>query len=175
MWGSREQWVPNTLGDLPAGIAGTRRTLDLMRQLARQGSTNLAVRQKALTLVAPLAQKDFVGELNAMFVYVRDNIRYVRDVAGVETLQDPAYTLSRAAGDCDDKATLLAAMLLSTGHPARFVAVGFQTPDQCEHVYLEGQPSPGGQWIPMDPTEPKPLGWAPVQDREPTKMIITEI
>lgn len=87
--------------------------------------------------------------------YVRDNIRYVRDIRGVETLHDPVTLLKIGAGDCDDKSLLLASLLLSIGHKVRFVAVAFE-PDQFSHVWL--QVNCYGRWIDLEPTEPIQFG-----------------
>lgn len=103
-----------------------------------------------------LKQKDFTGEARRCLEYVRDNIRYVRDIADVETLHDPVTLLKIGAGDCDDKAILLAALLLSIGHDRlRFIAMA-QAPDQYGHVWL--QDYIGGCWVDLEPTEPIPFG-----------------
>jgi transglutaminase-like putative cysteine protease len=110
-------------------------------------------------LVAGLAPKDWIGELRALFNFVRDRIRYVKDVRGLETLQTPPATLEVGQGDCDDKSTLLAALLESIGHPTRFVAVGFVQPGRYSHVYVESRA--GSRWIALDATMPHDAGWMP--------------
>lgn len=119
----------------------------------------MVVRHLALQLVAGLRPKDYAGEVRALHRYVRDVIRYVRDIVGVETVQTPERTLENGQGDCDDKSTLLAALLQSIGHPARFEAVGF-APDRFSHVLVSAQV--GGRWVPLETTiagaEP---GWYP--------------
>lgn len=103
-----------------------------------------------------LQQKDFAGEARRLLEYVRDNIRYVRDIADVETLHDPVTLLKVGAGDCDDKAILLAALLLSIGHDRlRFVAAAFE-PGQFSHVWLQDEVY--GKWIDLEPTEPIAYG-----------------
>lgn len=100
-----------------------------------------------------------MGEVRALFDFVQNNIRYVRDVNGVETIQTPLKTLEYGAGDCDDKSTLLAAMLESLGHETRFHAMGFR-PGNVEHVLLEVN-IPGKGWVPLETTEPVKMGWIP--------------
>jgi transglutaminase-like putative cysteine protease len=65
------------------------------------------------------------------------------------------------AGDCDDMAILLGAMLQSIGHPVRLVLTGPDPlrPQLLTHVYLEVNQK--GHWIPLDATMPHPPGWAP--------------
>lgn len=147
------------LGELPKGEPGTVATLHLMRRLVNQYKRDLQIREAALALVSGLRPKDWHGEVRAVFDMVRDRIRYSRDVHGVETLQTPPVTLDLEAGDCDDKSTLLAAMLESIGHPTRFVAVGYKEPGRYSHVYVETKIGP--RWVALDATMPHPAGWSP--------------
>ena len=110
-------------------------------------------------LVQSVPPRDWRGEICSLFKYVRDHIRYVRDIEGVETLQTPPATIDLEAGDCDDKSTLLAALLASIGYQSRFVAVGYRQPDSYQHVYVEALLD--GEWVPLDATVPKPFGWRP--------------
>lgn len=150
--------LTSSLSNIPDGSAGIRATLEVMRSLANQFKTNLDIRTLAVGLTSQFAQKDYVSEVKALQVFVRDKIRYVKDVKGVETLQTPLVTLKMRSGDCDDKCTLLASLLESIGHPARFVAVGFQN-DVYEHVLVETRVGRG--WLPLECTEPVEIGWYP--------------
>lgn len=147
-----------TLGRLPPGDAGTRVTLNLMAQIARQFKKHYPIRALALRLVRRTAQKDWHGEVVRLHAFVRDKIRYVRDITHVETLATPARTLEIGQGDCDDKSTLLAALLESIGHPTRFVAVAIGRRPQFCHVYVESRVGP--EWLPLETTEPWPAGVA---------------
>jgi len=138
-----------------------------MAHLARAGSKRIEVRNAAVDIVTHgfhdgrgLRQKDFAGEARRLFEFVRDEIRYVRDIADVETLHDPVTLLRIRAGDCDDKAILLAALLLSIdGGPVRFKAMAL-APDQYGHVWLQAfmNDGAGGRWIDLETTEPVPFG-----------------
>lgn len=109
-----------------------------------------------MSLCRGLAQKDFQGEASRLLGFVRDSIRYIRDIDGVETIYDPVTLLQTGQGDCDDKSTLLAAMLLSIGFDAvRFIAVSF-VPGQFSHVWV--QINEGGKWIDLEATEPIQFG-----------------
>jgi len=129
-----------------------------MRDVIRKGRKTLQVRLLALDLINDLLQKDFSGEISTLFYFVRDRIRYVRDIRGVETLQEPERTLQVRSGDCDDKVILLGSMLESIGHQVRLVAVGFR-PGHFSHVYLETKV--GTKWVPLETTEPTHIGWRP--------------
>jgi len=155
------------LGELPRGEPGTAETLRLMRSLANQYKRDSSIREAALSLVAGLRPKDWAGEIRTIFEYVRDQIRYVRDVQGFETLQTPPVTMDLEAGDCDDKSMLLAALLGAIGHPTRFVAVGYQSPGAYSHVYVETRL--GTRWVALDATMPHPVGWTP---RHPVSRLV---
>lgn len=133
-----------------------------MARLASQAKTTELIRERALTIVGFVAEKNYRGEIDRLFTWVRDHIRYTRDVNGVETVQTPRKTLEYAQGDCDDQSTLLASLLESVGIQTRFKAVGF-SPGQFQHVYLEArddsQQPP--RWVALDPTERVPMGWEP--------------
>lgn len=133
-----------------------------MADLARKGLRDQRIRNLAVQITtdgflsgAGLQQKDFEGEAERLHAFVRDQIRYVRDTDGVELLHDPVTLLETGAGDCDDKAILLASLLGSIGHQTRFVAVAFE-PDIYSHVWV--QDYLGGAWVDLEPTEPLPSG-----------------
>lgn len=146
------------LMQIPGGKAGIIRTLKLMRELVRQGKIDMTIRQLALKLVAHLPQKAWRAQINALFEFVREEIRYVHDINGIETLHTARKVLELGSGDCDDKAILLASLLESVGHPTRFMAIGF-APDEYEHVLVDTKV--GDFWLPLDATEPFDAGWNP--------------
>lgn len=147
------------LGSLPSGVAGTEETLRIMRDLVHQYKSDTHVRGVALEAVRSLAPRDWRGEVRKLFEYVRDRIRYVHDISGIETIQTPPVTIDLEAGDCDDKSTLLATLLATIGYRSRFVAVGYRQPNAYQHVYVEAEVN--GEWIPLDATVPRPFGWRP--------------
>lgn len=150
--------VTYTMSQIPNGKAGIRETLKLMSKLVAQYKSHPRVRELAMQITAPLQQKNFVGEACALHAFVRDRIRYVKDIAGVETIQTPIQTLRIKCGDCDDKSTLVASLLESLGHPTRFVAVGFRD-NSLSHVFV--QTKVGGKWVSVECTEPVSFGWTP--------------
>lgn len=148
----------STLQAIPDGKEGTVATLKIMRQLVKAAKTALPIRELAVSLTNGKRSKDWFGEVEAIHAFVQNKVRYVRDVAGVETVQTPEATLKMGAGDCDDKSVLAAALLESIGHPTRFVAVGFK-PDDFVHVYPETRI--GTSWVSVETTEPVSVGWQP--------------
>lgn len=147
------------LGVSPSGTAQVMHTLGLMRASIRASRVNPAVIQAAVSIIYTTPERDELSEITALFEYVRDHIRYVRDVHGVETLTTPEMTLQRRVGDCDDQTTLLCALCESVGYPTRLIAAGYNDPRAYEHVYC--QILARGIWIDADPIEHEPLGYAP--------------
>ena len=127
-----------------------------MAKAVRMARGNPAIFELSRALVRRLAQKDSLGEMRAVHRFVRDDIRYVRDIRGMETLQTPDNTLDIGQGDCDDKAILVNSLLDHLGYPTRFIAVGFR-PGTFSHVYPEAFIN-GKGWIALETTEPWPLG-----------------
>ena len=146
------------LRDIPNGKAGILATLKEMARLARLGKRMFAVHRAALARTRQCNQKDYACEAAALHQFVRDSIRYVQDPIDVERIQSPDKTLELAAGDCDDKAILLASLLESIGHPTRFIAIGFE-PGVFSHVYVETKI--GDVWTAAETTEPVEFGWEP--------------
>lgn len=141
---------------LPDGDRGTGVTLEVMQRLAIEGSKDLEVRAAAIeALDRSGARPHHIGDaLCAVFRFVRDRIRFVGDPVGVQGIQSPRLTLQLRAGNCAQRATLVAAMLRSIGVPAalrfRVIAANRNQPGKFSHVYVVA--NVGGKDIPMDPT-----------------------
>lgn len=146
---------------LPDGIAGVDTTVRKMVTMAQgvYGSKSAKVRAKAIDIIrkSGVAEKDYYGELVAIHNWVRDNVRYVHDPVGQETLSYPEETLFNSlAGDCDDLVICEIALLGSVGIESYPVVVG-TSPGSFSHVYLYGivpQSNAGrfsGATIPLDP------------------------
>lgn len=133
------------------GTAGTEQTINLMRQLVDEALRDPAFNRLARDIVRSAPAFDDFAEAEALYNWVRSNIRFTKDPVTKETLYPPQELLKIRAGDCDDISMLLGAFLMAVGYPARLVTVGANAnaPDQFSHVYVEGQVA--GQWIPMDP------------------------
>jgi hypothetical protein len=148
---------------IPKGYAGTKKTVAHIKALIRQGTKDFYVRQKAIDILLAkgVKPKDYLGEIKALFEWVQQSVRYTKDPFRVEVLHSARRLLELRAGDCDDMSILLGAMLEAIGHPVRLVLVGRNPlkPLLFSHVYLEVYYQ--GRWIPLDPTMPYPMGWAP--------------
>jgi len=165
--------VPVRYMTLSGGFQGTDQTVAIMSQLAMGpfGSRSPKIQQSAVQILKAtgVQPKDYTGEMVAIHNWVRDHIRYTRDVVGQETLYPPEYVMYQTqAGDCDDMSMLVAALLGSVGIPTRFKVIG-QTLGSYSHVYLEAKPR--DTWIPLDPIMAnKPAGW----EAPPSTAVITK-
>lgn len=108
------------------------------------------IRELAGDITAECPPREWSCEVGMIQQWVKQNIKFVADVAEVETLQTPDLTLRQRLGDCDDHSILVASLLQSIGHPARFIAVdlggGFS------HVFTETPIGP--YWVAVETTEP---------------------
>lgn len=150
--------ITYTLHNIPDGLPGIRATLKVMSKLVKTYKSQQPIRELALFLRRDVRPKDYVGELKKIHAFVRDEISYVKDIHGIETIHTPIQTLRLKAGDCDDKSTLVASLLESIGHPTRFVAVGFRK-NVLSHVMV--QTKIADHWINVECTENVPIGWRP--------------
>jgi transglutaminase-like putative cysteine protease len=118
--------IPYVLGELPSGVPGVKATLRLMVDLVREYKTDPALVRFAGDLLqrCQIPEKNPRAEVKCLQNWVRDNIRYVRDVRDVETLRTPPEVLRGRTGDCDDKALLLATLLEAVGYRTKFGAIG---------------------------------------------------
>jgi hypothetical protein len=138
--------------DRPEGRDGTNVALFYMAQFARDASITPEIRLNAIRICDGVNQQDYLGEIAALTVFVRDYIRYIRDIKNVETLALPIETLTMRAGDCDDKSCLLASFLLSIGFNVRF-AVLKRNSSFC-HVWVQAQSA--GKWVNCETCLPIP-------------------
>jgi transglutaminase-like putative cysteine protease len=148
---------------VPKGTQGTLATAGIISRLIQDGAKDFYVRQKAIEIFRAygVRPKNRLGEVCALFDFVRRNIRYTRDIFRVELLHSARRMLELRAGDCDDMTILLGSMLISTGHPVRLVLAGFRRnkPHCYTHIYPEVRV--GHRWVAIDATVDKPMGWAP--------------
>ena len=156
------------LHKIPEGYRGTLQTVGHIGDLIKQGAKDFHVRQTAIGILLQrsVKAKDYLGEIKALFEWVQQHVRYSKDPYRVEVFIPQSRMLDLRAGDCDDMAILLGAMLEVIGHPVRLVLTGPDPlrPDLFTHIYLEVFHK--GRWIPLDATMPYPMGWGPGNNGE---------
>lgn len=141
---------------------GTDDTIKLMIEYARgnEGERNARVRQWSESIVRLLQPKDYLSEILALRHWATGkHLRYTNDARHVEQVKTPFRILKeveqfdRSLVDCDDIATLLAAMGMQLGREARFGMAGFDPnhPDEFTHVFCCLREPRSQQWIVCDP------------------------
>lgn len=142
-----------------------------MVKIVRQGRKDAGIWKLSREIVHSVPAKDFRGQVDRLFHWVKQHIRYVNDIRDVETLATPQATLEVKSGDCDDMATLLASLLESVGHPTRFVALAFHHQPNFSHVLTETRL--GSKWLSLDPTVAQAtVDWKP---RDATRVMVMHV
>jgi len=149
------------LSSVPAGDAGTLATVQAMRTLARRGAIDPVVRQQAALAVRGVPGDWGTEHASILRDWITRRTYYLADPTYTEALHEPGWqvrsilTLGNVGVDCDDVATLAAAMGLAIGLRARFVIVGFTSPNApFRHVWTELASASRPEWVPIDPTRP---------------------
>ena len=145
------------------GIASDEK-LDLIsryaRMLVEQGKRDPKIRDLAVAVTRGCRSKEYACEARTLHDYVRENVRYVKDIASVERLATPQRTLfMENAGDCDDSSIALCALLESIDHETRLILIDPDLSGKFTHVI--SQVRLGDTWYWMKTTRKVPFNWAP--------------
>lgn len=161
--------VPRTEEYVGIGDTAIFNTVKKMKSIIIDSSKNTYVREWAKNIVARVEVGNKQKEAEAVFYFVRDNVRYTRDPYGFEYLQTPVVLLEdirlyqagkgeRPSGDCDDMCTLSLSLLKSIGFRVAIRVVSFFENKKFGHVY--GLVQIGYKWIPIDCIRPnQEFGW----------------
>lgn len=106
-------------------------------------------------------ERDWRGEVGALYDYVRKNARYTHDPHNVELFQRARRTLETKIGDCDDLTILLGSLLQAVGYPLRVRVIGMKGSRVFQHIYvMVGMPPENTQeWMPVDASMSEGVGW----------------
>lgn len=150
-----------TSQEIPRGYHGTRKTIEQMAALVDKYSKDVRIRRLAIQIVNGVRERDHRGEVEAIFAWVKNNIRFVQDPYGREWVQSPVKTLEFEAGDCDDISVLAGALVRSIGYNTAFktIKADKRIPQEFSHVYL--MVDIDGRWVAADASQKRPLGWEP--------------
>ena len=143
--GELERRLPQARNrDIGFGSSANLTTVAIMRKLARTRAGLPLIREVALKILERYRTKshNYFDEARAIGEWVRDNVHYVKDPAGLEQITDPERLLrlalqGRAHGDCDDQALLAATLLRSIGHTPKFKIVRYYAKTgPYNHIYV---------------------------------------
>lgn len=140
--------------EIMPGDPGSLQVLGIMRRLARAAAIHPSIIE-LVKRVVPLDGRNRYLQARAINEWLGRHVLFFRDPDGVEYLYNPVYVVQEIArrgyfqDDCDDYATLAAAMGKASGMRARFVVMRFFAEDApLTHVYTEVQTNHG--WFPID-------------------------
>src|SRR5258707_15464781 len=94
---------------VPRGNRGTLVTARMIGEMIQSGAKDFYVRQKAVEIFrnAGVRTKDRFGEICALYNWVKQNIRYTRDILSVEIIHSATQMLELPADDLVATAILL--------------------------------------------------------------------
>jgi len=110
-----------------------KNTMERMRKNIRTSMHRPHVLAKARAIIADarIAERDEAGQARAIREWVDAHFRFVKDPLGVELLETPSFLLAKiekdgtVQGDCDDAATLSAALCGAIGIRPTLYALAF--------------------------------------------------
>lgn len=149
--------------------SGVQQTVKYMVEFIRQGQTRPEVRDYAVGVIREVYPHATTSEIAAIYFDLCRRLRYTRDPATSEMLHQAQVTLKNMAGDCDDMAVALGALVqslpergrtpstlgavnASVGAPVEVVTVGFdQRGAEHTHTFVRVWDSQSARWIVLDP------------------------
>ena len=144
------------------GYSGAPQTVQVMRKAALDDADRFVTRQLAESVCEGLDSKDYTSEYLALFQFLLQRTRYMRDPRRTELVRAP-YIISqqimaghRPSLDCDDMATWLAAAITAVGGRAEFCTVAFaimyyNDQPQYSHVFTRALEPRTRAYIVLDP------------------------
>lgn len=143
------------------GMPGTRRTIREMDRLLDEGRKDPQIQFLARQIARKYKPKDYRGQVDGIFQWVKKNIHYVRDPNDVELIHAPIWTIHAKAGDCDDQSILFSSLAQAIGFKTRWktIKADKRWPDEFSHIYSQVE-IPGNGWVSADTIVDKAtLGW----------------
>lgn len=128
-----------------------RRTLEQMRRNIRGDLKKPIVWETAREIVARVPERDYALQAKTIRSWCKSHFRYVADPVHVDLLTTPQYDLEKIKkygyfqGDCDDAATITAALCEAVGISCTLWAVAFISPTApFSHVFTVANLRGGG-------------------------------
>ncbi len=140
-----------------------------MRTIINDAQQNSYIREAAAQLTSGCTSGNSICEISAIFDFVANGIKYMRDPTRNDRFSHPLETLQLRIGDCDCKSILLASLLETIGHETELVLIP-------GHVFVQVRikntdvvrlppsafyiPKNGKIWVPLESTaEDAYIGW----------------
>lgn len=148
-------------GIVPDGDDGTMKVVQIMRAMGEDAAHSPLVQRAASEISAQAHGAEPIDRLHSLYHYLRQHIAFKPDTLNAETIRHPEqllteiYSTGKAAADCDDVATLAAAIMRAMGIQPLFVLVA-RRPGPFEHVHPAAIIN--DEIMPFDPQEGYELG-----------------
>jgi transglutaminase-like putative cysteine protease len=142
---------------LPDGDAGVASTLWVMAACVDDAVESGGPVVRAATAIAAHAGRKIADQVRAVYDWLRKHLVFKRDSVALEHVRHPdQLALEIAAdgvtsGDCDDVATLGAALLRAIGVRPALVLASVKPNGSFHHVLFAAEL--GGRWVHLDPQE----------------------
>lgn len=118
------------------GDRGTAQTIKTIREMAEKYSVDWSIISLAREIVANQPERDKHAEADALFYWVKQNIRFTNDPRVAELVQSPLVTLRDRHGDCDDFVILLSTLNLAIGNNVAYVTISRPNQAHFSHIFL---------------------------------------
>lgn len=136
--------------------------MDYLIAEIEEGMQDPAIQKLAAKILSAynVPSRDYRGEAEAIFLWVRENIRYTRDPEGMELFRKPKRILELGIADCDDMSILIGALLSTIGQVIILRVIGVSS-NNPEHIYpvVLIPPDDPTETIALDATRAEPMGW----------------
>lgn len=147
---------------IETGDAGIGQTVTEIAAMASRFSLDWEVIEHARGITRDVPARDKRAEADALFWWVKDNVKFYDDPLPAELLQSPKVTIASRGGDCDDLVILLASLNLAIGNDVAYVTVSLPGEVNFSHIFLLVFDCNGGEHTFYDPSVPESHpGWVP--------------
>lgn len=126
-----------------------------VREAIKQARVNPEIRNLALRIIGGTQERDYRGQVQGIYRWMRQNIRFVRDPLHVDVLYRPLQLLESGAGDCEDHVTLMCSLANAVGIPAKLRVIS-RDGENYTHIY--GIYKTNSVYTPADTTAPISFG-----------------
>jgi hypothetical protein len=151
--GSLQEKAREQLGQqLAQHEASVRYRVRTLAQMINDRIVNTNWRALADRIVARVPERNAMGELSAIYRWVKKYLRFTRDPDGFDVFYTPRVALLQRSGDCDEHTVIIGLLAKSLGYPVKIRAVSLDGM-RFSHVYPLADATKrrgGGKWVALD-------------------------
>ncbi len=120
---------------IPFSYSGDLDRQQILADLVIKGSTSPKIRKLATQIVRHCPSYDELCEIQSIYNFVRDNIRYVEDPKWVDSYHSAERILELGSADCDDFVVITGSLLGAIGFPVGAKIVAKKSDMPFHHIY----------------------------------------